>query len=224
MLNLFLFPDLFGNPLSQEYDYRSYVIHHVPSVELLDRKGNGGTQHCIFYLFCWSDKDWQIWKSCFAICFSVAIILVWLTYLGGGGGGGTHNIFGWGCATRSWKPWPYFRPIYDFPYPISDLTLKMHTLFQTQWCWQIRQLSIDLRHTGLCFVLFVFFFFAINVQGSTCYSKNGPRPNRRNIHSISDQNGKIYTLCQTRNARKWYPLGRHIPVRLIYGVNLSALF
>lgn len=31
--------DLFANPLAQDYDYRSYVVHHVPSVELLDRKG-----------------------------------------------------------------------------------------------------------------------------------------------------------------------------------------
>ena len=35
---------------------------------------------------------------------------------------GTHNIiFGWGCATRSWKPLPYFRPKYTI----------FHTLFQT---------------------------------------------------------------------------------------------
>ena len=27
-----------------------------------------------------------------------------------------------------------------------------------------------------------------------------PRPNKRNIHPIPDQNGKIYTLFQTRNA------------------------
>ena len=66
------------------------------------------------------------------------------------GGPGTHNIFGWGCDARSWKPLPYFRP----KYPI------FHTLFQT-WLlkcmpyfrpcgvWQCRQLSIDLRRTGL---------------------------------------------------------------------------
>ena len=44
-----------------------------------------------------------------------------------------------------------------------------------------------------------------------------PRPNKRNIHPIPDQNGKIYTLFQTRNAWKWYPLVRHIPIWLIYG-------
>lgn len=37
IVNIFI--DLFGNPLAQEYDYRSYVVHHLPSVELLDRKG-----------------------------------------------------------------------------------------------------------------------------------------------------------------------------------------
>lgn len=30
--------NLFANPLAQDYDYRSYVIHHLPSIELLDRK------------------------------------------------------------------------------------------------------------------------------------------------------------------------------------------
>ncbi|XP_066305345.1 leucine-rich repeat-containing protein 72-like [Branchiostoma lanceolatum] len=30
--------NLFNNPLAQENEYRSYVIHHLPSVELLDRK------------------------------------------------------------------------------------------------------------------------------------------------------------------------------------------
>ena len=39
--------------------------------------------------------------------------------------------------------------IYDFPYPISDLNLKMYTLFQTLWCVANRQLSIDLRRAGL---------------------------------------------------------------------------
>ena len=53
----------------------------------------------------------------------------------------------------------------------------------------------------------VFFFFATNVHGSTRYSKNG----------ILDQIDGIYTLFQTRNARKWYPLGRHITIWLIYG-------
>ena len=32
-------PDLFNNPLAQEPEYRQYVIHHVPSVQLLDRRG-----------------------------------------------------------------------------------------------------------------------------------------------------------------------------------------
>ncbi|XP_074624748.1 leucine-rich repeat-containing protein 72-like isoform X2 [Acropora palmata] len=30
--------NLFANPLAQDYDYRSYVIHHVTSLQLLDRK------------------------------------------------------------------------------------------------------------------------------------------------------------------------------------------
>ena len=39
--DLLIFTDLFGNPLAQDYDYRSYVIYYVSSVELLDRQGNG---------------------------------------------------------------------------------------------------------------------------------------------------------------------------------------
>ena len=84
--------------------------------------------------------------------------------------------------------------IYDFPYPISDLTLKMYTLFQTLWCvansatlnrftaygtsWRPKRCSW-------------FFFFAINVHGSTRYSKNG----------IPDQIDGIYTLFQTKMAK-----------------------
>ncbi|XP_071591473.1 leucine-rich repeat-containing protein 72 isoform X4 [Heliangelus exortis] len=33
--------NLFHNPLAQERDYRLYVIHFLPSVQLLDRKGSG---------------------------------------------------------------------------------------------------------------------------------------------------------------------------------------
>ena len=33
------FSDLFNNPIAQETDYRFFVIHAVPSVELLDRQG-----------------------------------------------------------------------------------------------------------------------------------------------------------------------------------------
>ena len=110
-----------------------------------------------------------------------------------GEGGGTHNIFGWGCAARSWKPSPYFRPKY----------MIFHTLFHT-WIskcipysrpsdvWQIRQLWIDFRRTGLwrpkrcsCF------FLRVNVHGSTRCSKNG----------ILYQIDGIYTLFQTNMAK-----------------------
>lgn len=45
LLNFVL--DLFANPLAQDYDYRSYIIHHVPSVDLLDRKGK---QHTVYHV------------------------------------------------------------------------------------------------------------------------------------------------------------------------------
>ena len=89
--------------------------------------------------------------------------------------GGTHNIFGWGCAARSWKPLPYFRPKYTI----------FHTLFQTwlskcipyfrqnvypisddsQWIYGARDFVTPQT-------MFAFFFFAINVHGNTRYSKN----------------------------------------------------
>ena len=112
-----------------------------------------------------------------------------------GEGGGEVLIIYWvGCAARSWKPLPYFRPKYTI----------FHTLFQT-WLskiipyfrpcdvWQIRQLSINLGRTGLCDSPndVHFFFFAINVHGSTRYSKNG----------IPDQIDGIYTLFQTKMAK-----------------------
>ena len=38
--------------------------------------------------------------------------------------------------------------IYDVPLPISDLTLKMHSLFQTLWCVAISKLSIGFMAYG----------------------------------------------------------------------------
>ena len=99
----------------------------------------------------------------------------------------------------------------EFPNPISDLTLKMYTLFQTLW---FVANSPTLTSFAVCGTSWrhkrcsCFFFFAINAYGNTRYSKNGiPWPKRWNIPPISDQNGKIYTLFQTRNAWKWYPPG-----------------
>ena len=113
---------------------------------------------------------------------------------GGGGGGTFQNIFGWGCAARSWKHLPYFRPKYAI----------FHTLFQTwlpKWIpyfrpwdvWQFRQLSIELRRTGLRDAPndVRVFFFAINVHGNTRYSKSG----------IPAQTNGIYTLFQTKLAK-----------------------
>ena len=55
-----------------------------------------------------------------------------------------------------------------------------------------------------------------NVRGNMLLLKMIPRTNRWNIHPISDKNGKLCTLFQTRNAWKWYPLGWHIPIWLSY--------
>ena len=52
---------------------------------------------------------------------------------GGGGGGGSILIIFLGgvCRTERETLTLFQTKIYDFPYPISDLTLKMYTLFQT---------------------------------------------------------------------------------------------
>ena len=87
----------------------------------------------------------------------------------------------------------------------------MYTLFQTLWCVAISATlniftaygtSWRPKRCSRCF------FFAINVHGSTRYSKNGILyQNRRNIHPISDQNDKIYTLFQTWTGSKMIPFG-----------------
>ena len=79
----------------------------------------------------------------------------------------------------------------------------MYTLFQTLWCVAISATlnrftaygtSWRLERCSCCF------FFAINVYGSTLYSKNGILDQIDGIiHPISDQNDKIYTLF----ARAW---------------------
>ena len=106
---------------------------------------------------------------------------------------------------------PYFRPYSQNVYPISD-PVMCGKFGNSEWiCGErdVRDAPNDVR----------VFFFAINVYGNTRYSKSGIPDQTDGIYSlpISDKNGKIYTLFQTRNARKWYPLGRHIPIWLIYG-------
>ena len=43
-------------------------------------------------------------------------------------------FLGWGVSPGPENPYLFQTKIYEFPYPISDLTLKMYTLFQTLWC------------------------------------------------------------------------------------------
>ena len=92
-------------------------------------------------------------------------------------------------------------------HPISDLTIKMYTLFQTLWGEVILAIlnkiySVrDFVTPQMMCVLFFLLRFAMSAEH--------PRPNKRNIHPISDQNGKIYTLFQ-----KFLKV---IPTWLIYG-------
>ena len=113
---------------------------------------------------------------------------------GGGGGGkwgvGTNNIFGWGCAARSWKPLPYFRPKYTI----------FHTLFQTLWVAVISA-TLNRIYGVRDFVTpqtkFVFFSSRYNVCGNTLLLKMVSqtkqiehttyfRPKWQNLYPISD--------------------------------------
>ena len=123
--------------------------------------------------------------------------------LGGGGGGGVLIIFLGGGV----PPGP------ENPNPISDQNIRFSipyfrpdskcTLFQTLWC-----VANSARFTA--------YGPSWHPKRRSCFSSL--RSMSMEAHPISDQNGKIYTPFQTRNARKWYPLGRHIPIWLIYGM------
>ena len=57
--------------------------------------------------------------------------------------------------------------------------------------------------------------FSFFVHGSTRYSKNGIPDQTDGIYTLfKTKMAKSITLFQTRNAWKWYPLGRHIPIWL----------
>ena len=106
----------------------------------------------------------------------------------------------------------YFRPKYTL----------FHTVFQT-WlskcipCFRpcnmlrFRSMNVNRIYGVKVFVtpqtMFFFSFVIQCLRQHVAAKKWYPRPNRRNIHPISDQSGKIYTLFQTRNAWKWYLFG-----------------
>ncbi|XP_059828636.1 leucine-rich repeat-containing protein 72 isoform X6 [Hypanus sabinus] len=48
--------DLFNNPLTQDQDYRLYVIYHLPSVQLLDRKYILQRERDVAFSFCNQDR------------------------------------------------------------------------------------------------------------------------------------------------------------------------
>ena len=112
-----------------------------------------------------------------------------------GVGGFTHDVFGWGCAARSWKPLPYFRPKYTL----------FHTVFQT-WisnfipcfrpCNMLRFQSINVNRIYGIKDFFdapndVLFFFMIQCLWQHVTAKNG----------IPDQTDGIDTPFQTKVAK-----------------------
>ena len=61
-----------------------------------------------------------------------SMYLLSLGSLGFGPGG--YSYYFWVCRPVLKTLTLFQTKMYDFPYPISDLTLKMYTLFQTLWC------------------------------------------------------------------------------------------
>ena len=135
------------------------------------------------------------WKAAAIISGGQLRAITQYTVVPGGGGGGVLIIFLGGVCRPVQKTLTLFQTKkYDFPYPISDLTLKMYILFQTLWCVTI---SVTLNRFTAYGTSWRpkrcswFFEFAINVHGNTRYSKSG----------IPDQTDGIYTLFQTKMAK-----------------------
>ena len=88
--------------------------------------------------------------------------------------------------------------------------------------WQFRQLSIGFTAYGTSWRpkrCSCFFFFTMQCSRRHVTAKSGIPDQTHGIHTLlQNKRAKFKPLFQTRNAWKWYPLGRHITIWLIYGV------
>ena len=177
------------------------------------------------FRFSWLRRD----VFCLILCFITLTGEKILTSDPGGWGRGILIIFLGGVCRPVLKTLTLFQTkIYDFQYPISNLTLKMYTLFQTLWGTIIsttltKIYSDTVRDIVTPQTICAYFFFALQFPAEMLQGKSYPIPNRRNIYPILEQKGEFCTLFQTREARKWYPSGRHIPIWLIlYGLYMGV--
>ena len=136
------------------------------------------------------------------------------------GGGGVLIIFLGGGVPPTLKTLTLFQTIrFSIPYFRPDSQNVYPNIFQTLWGVVISATLNGLTAYGTSWrpKRCSRFFLRDQCPRQHTLLRWYPIPNRRNIHPISDQNDAIFTLFQTRNAWKWYPLGRHIPFWLIYG-------
>ena len=108
--------------------------------------------------------------------------------------------------------------ICDFPYPISDVIKNLIPYFRPEAlepsAWPERVTSCYVTYTVV----------GVNIKKKMVLSQNDEEvANSSKKHTqfktrlhkpypISDQNGQIDTLFQTKTAQKTYPLARHIPI------------
>ena len=101
---------------------------------------------------------------------------------------------------------PYFRPIYT----------QFQSLRGTVISATLYRIYSDTVRDTVTPQTMCLFFFLWHVSSGTLLVKSYPRPNMRNTYPISKWTGNFCTLFRIINTRKWYALGRHILMWLIY--------
>ena len=129
-------------------------------------------------------------------------------------GGTSRKIGRGGCAARFPKPLPYFRPkSVIFPYPISDVIKNLIPYFRPKAlepsAWPERLTS--------CYGMYA--VVGVNIKMEMVLSQNDEevansskkytqfKTRLQKPYPISDENGRIDTLFQTKTAQKNIPFG-----------------
>ena len=104
---------------------------------------------------------------------------------------------------------PYFRPDSQNVYPISD-PVRYGNFSNSQWIYGVRDFVTPQ-------MMFAFFSSRSMSTATHVTLKMVSQTKQTEYTPYFRPKWQSYTLCQTRKAWKWYRLGRHIPVWLIYG-------
>ena len=131
------------------------------------------------------------------------LINVLIIFLGGGVPPGPENPYPISDQNIRFST-PYFRPDSQNAYPISD---KMYTLFQTTLNGIYGVKDFVTPQT-----MFAFFFFAINVHGNICYSKNQSQTKQTEYTPyFRPKWQKCLKMVPFRVAHTWYGLYMGVP-------------